>query len=93
MNRLALTRRLPLMLGIALRLRDAGADNMCIAAALDIEPAGVGPLLEVAEAKLQRLAGASPVSQPDARSPDDDPAHGARRRSSERPAPGTSGLA
>lgn len=56
MNRLALTRRLPLMLGIALRLRDAGADNTCIAAALDIDTAGVGPLLEVAEAKLRHLA-------------------------------------
>jgi hypothetical protein len=72
MNRLALTRRLPLMLGIALRLRDAGADSTCIAAALDIEPAGVGPLLEVAEAKLQRLA-ANPASQPGACSPDNDP--------------------
>jgi hypothetical protein len=76
MNRLALTRRLPHMLGIALRLRDAGADDTCIAAALDIEPAGVGPLLEVAEAKLRRLAAANPVSQPGACSPDKDPAHG-----------------
>ena len=63
------------MLGIALRLRDAGADNVCIAAALDIEPAGVGPLLEVAEAKLQRLA-ANPKSQPDACPPDNHPADG-----------------
>jgi len=56
MNRLALTRRLPLVLGIALRLRDAGADDTYIAAALDIDPEGVGPLLEVAEAKLRHLA-------------------------------------
>ena len=76
MNRLALTRRLPLMLGIALRLRDAGADDTCIAAALDIESAGVGPLLEVAEAKLRRLAVANPVCQPDACSPANHPAPG-----------------
>jgi hypothetical protein len=44
------------MLGIALRLRDAGADDTYIAAALDIDPAGVRPLLEVAEAKLRHLA-------------------------------------
>jgi hypothetical protein len=63
MNRLALTRQLPLTLGIALRLRDAGADDTCIAAALDIEPTGVGPLLEVAEAKLRRLAATSRACQ------------------------------
>jgi len=69
MDRLALTRRLPLMLGVALRLRDAGADHGCIAAALDIEPAGVGPLLEIAEAKLRHLATAAPASQPDEAAP------------------------
>ena len=56
MDRLALTRRLPLMLGIAVRLRDAGADDAFIAAALDIDPEGVGPLMQVAEAKLRHLA-------------------------------------
>jgi hypothetical protein len=76
MNRVALTRRLPLMLGVALRLRDAGADNTCIAAALDIEPAGVGPLLVVAEAKLRRLAAADPACQSGPREPDNDPARG-----------------
>jgi hypothetical protein len=65
MDRLALTRRLPLMLGIALRLKDAGADDSCIAAALDIEPAGVWPLLEVAEAKLRHLAAAIPPGHAD----------------------------
>jgi len=76
MNRLALTRGLPLMLGVALRLRDAGADDTCIAAALDIEPAGVRPLLEVAEAKLRRLAAADPRCQSDRRQPDHDAARG-----------------
>jgi len=60
-NRLALTRRLPLMLGIAVRLRDAGADDAFIAAALDIDPEGVGPLMQVAEAKLRHLAVAGAV--------------------------------
>jgi hypothetical protein len=55
-DRLALTRHLPLTLGIAVRLRDAGADDTFIAVALDIDPEGVGPLLEVAEAKLRHLA-------------------------------------
>jgi hypothetical protein len=55
-DRLALTRRLPVMLGIAVRLRDAGAGDTLIAAALDIDAEGVGPLLEVAEAKLRHLA-------------------------------------
>jgi len=61
------------MLGIALRLRDAGADDFCIAAALDIEPAGVGPLLEVAEAKLRHLTATAPAGRPDAGQPDEDP--------------------
>jgi hypothetical protein len=76
MNRLALSRRLPLMLGVALRLRDGGADDTCIAAALDIEPAGVGPLLVVAEAKLRRLAAADPACQSGRRGPDNEPARG-----------------
>jgi hypothetical protein len=65
MDRLTLTRRLPLTLGIALRLRDAGADDTCIATALDIDQAGVGPLLEVAEAKLRHLQAAALAGQPD----------------------------
>jgi hypothetical protein len=64
------------MLGVALRLRDAGADDTRIAAALDIEPAGVGRLLEVAEAKLRRLAAADPTCQSGRRQPDHDPARG-----------------
>jgi hypothetical protein len=45
---------LPLELAVALRLRDAGASDELIAAALAIELEGVGPLLAVAEAKLRR---------------------------------------
>jgi hypothetical protein len=74
MNRLALTRRLLLMLGVA--RHDAGADFTCIAAAPDIEPADVGPLVEVAETKLRRLAAPGPACQSGPRQPDNDPARG-----------------
>jgi hypothetical protein len=46
---------LPVALAIAVRLRGAGASDTLIATALAIEPEGVEPLLEVAEAKLRRL--------------------------------------
>ena len=74
MNRLAPTRRLPLTLGVV--RRHAGTDFTCIAAALDIEPADVGPLVEVAETKLRRLAAPGPACQSGLRQPDNDPARG-----------------
>lgn len=56
MDRSALIRQLPLALAVALRLHEAGADDELIATALAIEPAGVAPLLDLARAKLDRLA-------------------------------------
>jgi len=53
----SLLRRLPLGHAVAVRLREAGADDEMIAAALDIEPEGVEPLLAIAGAKLRRLGG------------------------------------
>lgn len=52
--------RLPLAFGFALRLRDAGAEDEMIATALAIEPEEVAPLLELARAKLDRLARCEP---------------------------------
>lgn len=46
--------RLPVALAAALRLRRAGADDVLIAQALDIEPDGVETLIQLAEAKLRR---------------------------------------
>jgi hypothetical protein len=43
---------LPLSHAVALRLRDAEADDETIARALGIEPEGIPGLLRVAEAKL-----------------------------------------
>jgi hypothetical protein len=51
----ALLRRLPLAHAVAVRLREQDADDELIAAALDIEPEGVEPLLAIAHAKLRRL--------------------------------------
>jgi hypothetical protein len=56
MDRTEQIRRLPLALAVALRLHEAGADETLIAAALAIEPDGVGPLLQLARAKLDRIA-------------------------------------
>jgi hypothetical protein len=56
MDRSELIRQLPLALAVALRLHEAGADDGLIAAALAIEPDGVAPLLDLARAKLDRLA-------------------------------------
>jgi hypothetical protein len=50
-------RRLPLAHAVAVRLREAGADDELIATALDIEPEGVEPLLAIAAAKRRRLGG------------------------------------
>jgi hypothetical protein len=49
-------RRLPLAYAVALRLSEAGADEATIAAALGVEPESVGPLLDVARAKVERIA-------------------------------------
>ena len=43
---------LPVAYAVALRLREGGADDEAIAAALGIDAAGVPALLEVAQAKL-----------------------------------------
>ena len=53
----SLLRRLPLAHAVAVRLREADADDELIATALDIEPEGVEPLLAIASAKLRRLGG------------------------------------
>lgn len=43
---------LPLSHAVALRLRDAAADDKTIAKALGIDPEGIPALLRIAEAKL-----------------------------------------
>jgi hypothetical protein len=53
-------RRLPLAHAVALRMHEAGADEALIAAALAIEPEAVTPLLDLAHAKLDRLAREGP---------------------------------
>jgi hypothetical protein len=60
MDRTEQIRRLPLALAVALRLHEASADETLIAAALAIEPEGVGPLLHLARAKLDRIARREP---------------------------------
>jgi DNA-directed RNA polymerase specialized sigma24 family protein len=47
--------RLPEVYAAALRLRDAGADEVDIARELGIEPEAVEPLVRVADAKLEAL--------------------------------------
>lgn len=47
---------LPIALAVALRLAEAGADEALIAAALAIEPEGVGTLVALARAKADRIA-------------------------------------
>ena|SRR6478736_10431099 len=47
--------QLPPAHSLALRLRDAGIDELLIAECLDIDPLAVRPLLVVAEAKLRAL--------------------------------------
>jgi hypothetical protein len=58
MDRKDALRRLPVTYAIALRLRDNGADDSLIAAGLDLDATEVGPLLNLGEAKLERLLGA-----------------------------------
>lgn len=58
--------QLPVTLAAALRLRDACAEDGVIAAALDIDPHGVRPLLAVADAKLLRLTADVELAAPDA---------------------------
>lgn len=45
---------------LALRLREAGADDRLIAVALEIEPEGVAGLLRIAEQKLAAIEGVEP---------------------------------
>lgn len=47
--------RLPRTYRLAMRLRSLGADNALIADCLGVEPAAVGPLLEIGAQKLTRL--------------------------------------
>jgi hypothetical protein len=51
-NRERAIAELPLAHAVALRLRDAAADERTIARALGIEPEGVAGLLRIADAKL-----------------------------------------
>jgi hypothetical protein len=46
---------LPDTYAIALRLRDEGVEPDAVARVLDVEPEAVGPMLELAEAKLAGL--------------------------------------
>jgi DNA-directed RNA polymerase specialized sigma24 family protein len=55
MDRAAAVRLLPEAYARALTLRAQGHDDARIAAALGIVPEAIGPLLRLAEAKLQRL--------------------------------------
>jgi hypothetical protein len=65
MDRDALIRRLSLALAIGLRLHEAGAADALIAVGLGIEPEGVPPMLELAQAKLDRLEAAEPGEEAD----------------------------
>jgi DNA-directed RNA polymerase specialized sigma24 family protein len=56
MDRAAALDELPEVHAVALRLHDAGHNNTTIATALGIEIESVALLLDVAEAKLARLA-------------------------------------
>jgi DNA-directed RNA polymerase specialized sigma24 family protein len=55
MDRAEAVRLLPEKYARALLLRDRGCEDAQIAAALGIVPEAIGPLLRLAEAKLQRL--------------------------------------
>jgi predicted transcriptional regulator len=48
---------LPIVHALALRLRDEGVPPDRIAKLLGVEPEAVGPLLEVASAKLEEILG------------------------------------
>jgi hypothetical protein len=53
--------RLPKTHASAVRLRERGFDDDAIARALELEPAAVGPLLAIADAKLAALTRRRPV--------------------------------
>ena len=61
MNRAEAYRLLPVAYAHALLLRDHGRDHAAIARALGIVAEAVGPLLRLAEAKLQQLLDTSPA--------------------------------
>lgn len=63
MNRTDAVKLLPETYARALTLRDKGCDNDTIAAALGIVPEAIGPLLRLADAKLQQLLHAPPEVQ------------------------------
>ncbi len=73
MDRDTQIRRLPLALAIGLRLHEAGAADTLIAVALDIEPEGVPPMLELARAKLSKLGTANPAEDHGQPDPDGSP--------------------
>jgi hypothetical protein len=60
MNRADAVKLLPETYARALTLRDKGCDNDAIAAALGIVPEAIGPLLRLADAKLQQVLDAPP---------------------------------
>ena len=62
-DRSAQIQQLPLALAVALRLHEARAGETLIATALAIEPDGVAPLLDLARAKLARIARTGPNSE------------------------------
>jgi hypothetical protein len=57
MDRRAALAELPHAHAVALRLRASGAEDGVIAVALGIAVEAVGPLIDLAEAKLRRLLG------------------------------------
>ncbi len=73
MDRAQAIAELPMPYAVALRLRDAAADQVTIARALGIEPDGVPGVLRLGEAKLSALLGGMP-----SRSPRRPPASGKR---------------
>jgi hypothetical protein len=74
MDRAEAVRLLPEKYARALVLRDQGCDDVRIAAALDIVPEAIGPLLRLAEAKLQRLLDNPPEVDEQLRVPLENPA-------------------
>jgi hypothetical protein len=63
MDRADAVKLLPEAYGRALALRGQGWDNDAIAAALGIVPEAIGPLLRLADAKLQQLLDVPPEMQ------------------------------
>lgn len=54
--------QLPARYAVALRLVESGAEPGLIARALGIEPESVGPLLQLADAKLSELLASDEIS-------------------------------